>query len=153
VGAAGSAQGGTGSEGPGGLPVPPELADSAVELLRPSSNSLSELTNRLHDIAIAIPVAPEPEAIPRSGASPEGSAPEVPDGTAPYRRGPEKKAERTARRNALITQALDNGIVDEEKIYQFVCDQDPSLLWKNNETKKPITVKSMMAAYRQSKQS
>jgi hypothetical protein len=73
-----------------------------------------------------------------------------PDGTEPYRRGPEKKAERTARRNALIAQALANGIVDEEEIYNFVRQEDPSLLLKNKKTNELISRVSMMRVYHRS---
>jgi hypothetical protein len=50
-------EGGLVPESGQGADMPPELADEALALLRPSSDTLCELTNQLHDIAIGVPGA------------------------------------------------------------------------------------------------
>jgi hypothetical protein len=45
-----------------------------------------------------------------------------------YRRGPQSRRKRTGTRTALVEQALDVGISDQDKIYEFIQREDASLL-------------------------
>jgi hypothetical protein len=45
-----------------------------------------------------------------------------------YKKGPRTKAERTERRDELITQAIDVGMREPEEIFEFIKGQDPDLV-------------------------
>jgi hypothetical protein len=65
----------------------------------------------------------------------------------PYLRGPMTRKEKVARRNQLIDQAMRAGITTEDKIFDFVKQEDPTLVFANKTGGREITSKSMMLAY------
>ena len=71
--------------------------------------------------------------------------------TEAYRRGKcsRTRAEKTARRNRLIDQAIGAGINGEnaQAIFDFVAKEDQTLLFVNKRSKKCIDPKNMMKVY------
>jgi hypothetical protein len=64
-----------------------------------------------------------------------------------YRRGPDAKKSKVAKRNELIDQAKRAAIVDENEIFEFVRREDPSLLVATKQGQRLISVQAMMKAY------
>jgi hypothetical protein len=64
-----------------------------------------------------------------------------------YRRGPDAKKAKVAKRNALIDKAKRVGIVNENEIFEFVRREDPSLLVATKKGQRLISVQAMMKAY------